>query len=322
MKFTGQELDEETGLYYFASRYYDPAIGRFISADSEIPSVTDGQAFNRYSYVRNNPILYTDPTGHSWKVFRIVATAVLFAAAIVLTVIAPPIGAPILIGMTAASLAGAYSAYQAAGGWDWDVISKGMLVGAVAGGLAGLASGPLGIGSLGLSGFWGSVATGAMAGAVNGFATGIATGYQGGVEGWEKTFWQTVAIGTLAGAATGALFGGLKFSMGKETMEWPSTKDVFKIKLTGDPGMQSGRFSISGLVKGVFVGLSAYAQNLGQNVGCYLLYQPVTGLIASSLASGAAANYSLDPFPIPDFKVTKTFKFDPMDWYAEWFGSN
>jgi RHS repeat-associated protein len=63
-RFTGQELDEETGLYYFGARYYDAALGRFISADPFVPDATDAQLFNRYSYVRNNPIVYVDPTGH------------------------------------------------------------------------------------------------------------------------------------------------------------------------------------------------------------------------------------------------------------------
>ena len=63
-KFTGQELDEELGLYNYGARYYDPAIGRFVSADSLVPSPTDAQSFNRYTYVRDNPIVYVDPTGH------------------------------------------------------------------------------------------------------------------------------------------------------------------------------------------------------------------------------------------------------------------
>jgi RHS repeat-associated protein len=78
-KFTGKELDEETGLYFFGARYYDPSIGRFISADSLAPSLTDAQAFSRYSYTRNNPIAYVDPTGHAFefigKVFRAVGDA-------------------------------------------------------------------------------------------------------------------------------------------------------------------------------------------------------------------------------------------------------
>ena len=63
-KFTDQELDPETGLYNYGARLYDPVIGRFISPDTIIPDVYDPQMLNRYSYCRNNPLIYTDPTGH------------------------------------------------------------------------------------------------------------------------------------------------------------------------------------------------------------------------------------------------------------------
>ncbi len=63
-RYTGQVLDEETGLYYYNARYYDPEIGRFVQADSIVPSAGDPQTLNRYSYVRNNPLMYTDPSGH------------------------------------------------------------------------------------------------------------------------------------------------------------------------------------------------------------------------------------------------------------------
>ena len=63
-KYTGKERDGSTGLYFYEARYYDAALGRFISADTIVPDPTDPQAFNRYSYVINNPLRYTDPTGH------------------------------------------------------------------------------------------------------------------------------------------------------------------------------------------------------------------------------------------------------------------
>lgn len=62
IKFTGQRLDE-TGLYYYGERYYDPMIGRFISADTAGQHLTNPQTLNRYSYVVNNPLRYTDPSG-------------------------------------------------------------------------------------------------------------------------------------------------------------------------------------------------------------------------------------------------------------------
>ena len=71
-KYTGKEKDLSTGLYYYEARYYDPKIGRFISADTIIPNLRDPQDLNRYTYAGNNPFKYTDPTGHlkiriNWK---------------------------------------------------------------------------------------------------------------------------------------------------------------------------------------------------------------------------------------------------------------
>jgi len=63
-KFTGQRLDDSTGLYYYGARYYDAALGRFVQADTIVPQPGNPQALNRYSYTLNNPLKYNDPTGH------------------------------------------------------------------------------------------------------------------------------------------------------------------------------------------------------------------------------------------------------------------
>jgi RHS repeat-associated protein len=62
-QFTSQMVDS-TGLYYYNARYYDPQIGRFISADTVIQNPATPQCLNRYSYCLNNPLKYTDPSGH------------------------------------------------------------------------------------------------------------------------------------------------------------------------------------------------------------------------------------------------------------------
>jgi RHS repeat-associated protein len=62
--FTDQELDKESGLYNYDARMYDPVVGRFVSADSLVPYPNAPQSFNRYSYCVNNPLIYSDPTGH------------------------------------------------------------------------------------------------------------------------------------------------------------------------------------------------------------------------------------------------------------------
>ena len=63
-RYTGQRLDADTGLYFYNSRYYDPALGRFTQPDTIVPDPGDPQSLNRYSYVGNNPVRYVDPSGH------------------------------------------------------------------------------------------------------------------------------------------------------------------------------------------------------------------------------------------------------------------
>ena len=62
--FTGQREMAGLGIYHFNARFYSPKLGRFLSADTLVPRHANPQAWNRYSYVLNNPIRYTDPTGH------------------------------------------------------------------------------------------------------------------------------------------------------------------------------------------------------------------------------------------------------------------
>lgn len=62
-KFTGKKLDDETGLYYYGARYYDPLISRFLAFDPWQGNLSDPQSLNKYAYVLNNPIKFIDPTG-------------------------------------------------------------------------------------------------------------------------------------------------------------------------------------------------------------------------------------------------------------------
>jgi len=65
---TQKERDIETGLDYFGARYYGSTQGRFTSVDPLLESAeaTMPQSWNRYSYVLNNPLAYTDPSGEIW----------------------------------------------------------------------------------------------------------------------------------------------------------------------------------------------------------------------------------------------------------------
>jgi len=62
--FGGQRHDGSTGLVFMHARYYHAGLGRFVSADTIVPEAGNPQDFNRYAYVRNNPLRYVDPTGH------------------------------------------------------------------------------------------------------------------------------------------------------------------------------------------------------------------------------------------------------------------
>jgi RHS repeat-associated protein len=64
-RYTGQALDEDTGLYFYNFRYYDPNLGRFTQPDDIIPDLANPQSYNRYSYCVNNPLRFTDPNGHA-----------------------------------------------------------------------------------------------------------------------------------------------------------------------------------------------------------------------------------------------------------------
>lgn len=61
--YTGHVNDPDTGFVYMQARYYDPAVGRFLSIDPVSPSVGNSFNFNRYTYANDNPYRYTDPNG-------------------------------------------------------------------------------------------------------------------------------------------------------------------------------------------------------------------------------------------------------------------
>ena len=50
---------------YYNARYYDPALGTFISPDSMVPGAGQVINYNRFLYAKGNPLKYTDPTGHA-----------------------------------------------------------------------------------------------------------------------------------------------------------------------------------------------------------------------------------------------------------------
>ena len=62
--FQGEEQDE-TGLYYLRARYMDPSTGIFTSMDTYGGSLSDPMSLHKYLFANSNPVMYSDPSGHS-----------------------------------------------------------------------------------------------------------------------------------------------------------------------------------------------------------------------------------------------------------------
>ena len=199
-RFTGKPLDQSTGLYYYGARYYDPELGRFISADTIVQAPSNPQTLNRYSYCNNNPINYVDPTGHGWfkKFWQSVVGVAGIVASIAFPVLAPAMWA-INMGM------GAYTAAQT-GNWMGFAgsIIGGAVFGAIGKSLASSISGTMS------SNFANSFAGGAIIGAVEFGTAGFGAGLVGGLAGGAsvKDSFHMAGIGSAMGAASGAIIQG------------------------------------------------------------------------------------------------------------------
>jgi len=64
--FTGQR-DVGLGIYHYGARFYSPYLNRFLQPDTIVPGAFNPQSLNRFSYTLNNPLRYTDPTGHIFR---------------------------------------------------------------------------------------------------------------------------------------------------------------------------------------------------------------------------------------------------------------
>ncbi|WP_290982862.1 RHS repeat-associated core domain-containing protein [Ferrovibrio sp.] len=202
-------------------RLYDPLIARFISADPIIADPLSVQAFNRYSYVDNNPLTYTDPTGYL-KIGRLFRNPVVaLAVGIVSAVALGPAGLGWIAGLK--SLEAAIVVGAVAGGLTGGI--KGAIVGGISGALT-FGIGGLDIGFVGRAALHG-VAQGGLAAAQDGdFGSaflGAAIGsfgssvLQAAIPGKEvgEILAKTVASAVVGGAASVAAGG--KFANGAAT---------------------------------------------------------------------------------------------------------
>ncbi len=135
-RYRGYYYDEETSLYYLNARYYDPEVGRFISADTVEylnPAAING--LNLYAYCNNNPIMYTDPYGTTawweWLIAGVV-TAFAVAGAVFVTITTGGLAASIVTGMAIGAVVSLATQYED-GELDWAQFGIDSLIGALSG---------------------------------------------------------------------------------------------------------------------------------------------------------------------------------------------
>src|SRR5690606_30633782 len=123
--YTGHEQVDSVGIIHMGGRIYDPKIGRFLQADPFIQSPGNSQSLNRYSYVFNNPMAWTDPTGY-WGAKE---------QAGLRTVVAVVIACFTGYYAGAAATTGQAAAISFAGGFAAGAVQSGNLKGALIGGI-------------------------------------------------------------------------------------------------------------------------------------------------------------------------------------------
>jgi RHS repeat-associated protein len=182
--FTGHEMVDDMGIIHMNGRIYDPRLGRFLQADPFVDGVQNTQGYNRYSYLGNNPLNATDPTGFfSFKKFLtivaiVVLSVVTYGAASAWAISAYGASCAVVCSLTTAAVLGGIAGGAAAGfvaGVAAAAFSganakdslkagfKGALVGAVSGGFGGYA---------GTLGAWGNIGVSALGGCLAGAASG------------------------------------------------------------------------------------------------------------------------------------------------------
>jgi len=194
--FTGHEHVDHADIIHMNGRIYDPTLGRFLQADPFIQAPKNSQSYNRYSYVLNNPLSYTDPSGYFFhkKIGKFVKKWW------------KPIVAAVAVYFTAGAASGWVSTWGATWGTAATATSAATLTtagaiatGAIAGAVGGVIGGALVTGSL----------KGALRGAFTGAIAGAAGGYAnfGSVGGWGDAA-QRIAVSALCGCGAGKASGG------------------------------------------------------------------------------------------------------------------
>ncbi|MEW5788556.1 MAG: FG-GAP-like repeat-containing protein [Pseudomonadota bacterium] len=226
--FTGHEM-LDNGFIHMGGRIYDPVIGRMLSADPYIQAPYLGQNLNRYSYVLNNPLRFTDPDGHFiFALFSVIANAIAVEVAGVVIAefgIQSLIGQALIAGITSGIANGIMSS-AAGGGFD-DGFRMGAINGALFHAAGSYAQGQLRA-TKDLAWADGGIAKSlvhAGAGCLSGVASGSGCGSGALSAGFAEYAGGKVGFGGAAGefagrvivGGTASMLGGGKFANGATT---------------------------------------------------------------------------------------------------------
>lgn len=226
--YTGHEHLDNVGIIHMNGRLYDPILGRFLSADPNVQAPKNTQNLNRYSYVLNNPLSFTDPSGYFFKKLKRFVKKHWRTIASIAVV--------------------AFTGYM-----DWSPILGGFASGAVAGGdlksavLGGIGAGMFhGIGELSSLGY--------LKGGSKIFAHAMAGGVMSVAQGGK------FGHGFMSGMATQAFFQNVDFSI-EQPLDY--AKNAFVAAVVGGTAsvIGGGKFA-NGAVTGAF---SRFFNDLGDH---------------------------------------------------------
>lgn len=216
--YTGHEHLERVGLINMNGRVYDPALHRFLQADSMVQEPYNTQNYNRYGYCLNNPLKYTDVTGEDFGVSFFIAVAVALTVHVGEAIINHrPItfhGLATTVITTAVSAGISYGIGEIAseiGNFATRSTFQAVAHGVTQGGMTALQGGK----------FWSGFAAGSVSSVMSSFwqggentklEGGVRVGAGGGIDGiggaWANSTTGTMFFGSISGGAAAMLTGG------------------------------------------------------------------------------------------------------------------
>ena len=339
--FTGHEMLDAVSLVHMNGRVYDPTLGRFLSADTVIQSLGATQSINPYSYAWNDPLKYTDPSGHSLRSFfaSLVAAVVAFAAFVVLNYYFGPLvalfGSAFAGGFTGALLAtGSLSAALTAGLTAVEFAGVAAVGGTLIAAIAKVAVGCTGArssgncgrlalaetfsfvaspnGGGGSTGIWGTALVTVEAGIVGGITSKIAGGsFNNGFSNAAGAYLGTDIAGNLIdGGGVGSGRSGLGSAKGGGAHPFTTEVPEEITELRADPG----------------TGLALYedfAQNLSYLTGheeTFAFYRDSLGGYYPQFYEGSSADWTTIPNPLPDADMLVLVEHTHPTTYCESIG--